>query len=181
MVENWITAEIVRNSVRGHGIYLTAKDAETILSKLDQQSAYAKHAPRIVFEIWKGGPINGIDVSKHPNEDTRKTAFKFLTDDTGLAYKVIIDGKLTGFQPHVPGIQGYHALTSKTVQCHKGHMHETCATCGQEHDIEKIIAERRDEIIKGFADRELLTHVLYLAQEIYDRRMETLDKLSAMC
>jgi hypothetical protein len=222
MVEKWITPEMVANSVMQNGIRLTKEDAVKILESIDQHALYAKHEPRIAVEVWKGQPINGVDVTNHPGgritldrndpvtvalkyvmdeankrfrtlgqpeivlpdlyvpNAPRNTSHQFLTNDKGLAYMIYIDGKLNGFQPHVPGIQGYHALTSKRIQCHKGHYHDKCVACGQEHDIEKIMAEHRDSIIRNHATSEAFTKVLYLAQEIYDRRMETLDKLSAM-
>ncbi|MEM0011240.1 MAG: hypothetical protein QXT84_06065 [Candidatus Bathyarchaeia archaeon] len=106
----------------------------------------------------------------------RYTSHRFITNDTGLAYLTYVDGKLIGFQPHVPGIQGYHALTSKTIKCHRGHIHDKCPTCGGEHDIEQVIEVQKDTIIKNLASSELMTKVLYIAQEIYDRRLETIDK-----
>jgi hypothetical protein len=180
MAENWVTPDMIRMSVQRNSIYLTQSDALKILQQIDQQELYAKHEPRVKIEIWKGEKINGVDVTQHPNETARRTSHQFLTNDQGLAYMVYTDGKLNGFQPHVPGVQGFHALTSKTVQCYKGHLHDKCPTCQQEHDVEKIIAEQKDQLVKNLAGGEIFTKTLYLAQEIYDKRMETLDKLSAM-
>ncbi len=180
MIRNWITPDTIRMSVRRDLIYLTQSDALKILQQIDQQEIYAKHEPRIKIEIWKGEKINGVDVTQHPNENARKTSHQFLTNDQGLAYLVYTDGKLNGFQPHVPGIQGYHALTSKTVQCYRGHLHDVCPTCKQGHDIEKIMTEQKEGLVKSLASAEIFTRVLYLAQEIHDRRMEALDRLSAL-
>lgn len=110
----------------------------------------------------------------------RYTSHKFLTNDQGLAYMVYTDGKLNGFQPHVPSIQGYHAMTSKNIKCHKGHYHTACPTCGGEHDIEQIMAQQKEILVKNAAQSEAFTKILYMAQEIYDRRLEAMDKLSTL-
>ena len=180
MTENWITEDMVRESVKRNAIYLTKSDACHILEQLDQQGTFATHDPRVKMEIWGGQPINGVDVAKHPNENTRKTSHQFLTGDQGLAYMVYIDGKLNGFQPHAPSIQGYHAMTSDTIQCHKGHMHSECPVCRQKHGIEQIMATQKESTVKNLAGSELMTKVLYTAQEIYDRRMEAIDKFSSL-
>ena len=222
MSENWVTPEMVQMSVARNSIRLTKEDAVKILESIDQQAAYAKHEPRVRAEVWKGQPINGVDVANHPggrvaldgsNPQTialkyfmdevnkrlkavgqpevampdlyvpgapRGTSHRHITNDTGLAYLVYTDDKLNGFQPHVPGIQGIHAMTSKTIQCHKGHMHEKCPECDGEHDMEKIIGEQRDAMVKNLAASEIFTKVLYMAQEIHDRRLEAMDKFASL-
>ena len=102
---------------------------------------------------------------------------QFIKSGQGHAYLIYIDGNLVGFQPHHPGIQGWHALTHKTKP-HPitGQIVDKCPTCGQEHDIEQIMNDHKDEVIKNLASSEIMTKVLYMAQEIYDKRMETLGK-----
>ena len=110
----------------------------------------------------------------------RHTSHKHLTNDTGLAYMTYIDGKLNGFQPHVPGVNGIHAMTSKSKQCHKGHKHEKCPDCSQEHDIDQIMAQQTDAMVKNLAGNEIFTKVLYMAQEIHDKRLQAMDKLASL-
>lgn len=202
MVDPWITAEAVRMSMRRSGIYLTARDAEAIVGQLDQPGAYAKHEPRVAVDVWDGSPVNGIDMRNHEGTPRppvkvlldgaehvlqemvrdqlkpRNTSHQFLTRDEGLAFTTRIDGNLVGFQPHAP-LPGWHAMTSRTVRCPCGRTHKACPTCRGEHDVEEAMERHRVEVVQGLAGAELQTRVLYLAQEIADRRMEALDRLAS--
>ena len=203
MVDPWITAENIRLGQRRSGIYLTARDAETILAQLDQPGTFAKHEARVRVEVWDGKPVNGIDMRNHegtpqpsvtvmldgiahamqqmPRDQLKpkNTSHQFLTRDEGLAYVTHVDDQLVGFQPHAP-VPGWHAMTSRTVKCPGcSKTHETCPTCSQEHDVEEAMETHRADVVRGLAGAELQTRVLYLAQEIHDRRMEALDRLAA--
>ncbi len=203
MVEPWITAENMRMSMRRNGIYLTGRDAEMIVSRLDQPGAFAKHEPRVAVAVWDGKPVNGVDMRNHEGTPPppkavwidgksaqlqeavqerlkpKNTSHQFLTRHEGLAFTTHIDGKLVGFQPHAP-IPGWHAMTSKTVACDCGKTHETCPTCQGEHDVAGAMEAHRAEVVRGLAGGELMTQVLYMAQEIQDRRMEALDRLATL-
>lgn len=202
MVDPWMTPEGVLQGMRRSGIYLTRADAEAILAQLDQPGAYAKHEGRVVVEVWDGKPVNGIDMRNHegrpsppkpvlldgqphelrelPREELKpkNTSHQFLTKHQGLAFVTKVDGKIIGFQPHVGGIPGWHALTSSKVPCDCGKLHDTCPTCKQAHDIEAEMEKQRVSIVQGLAGAELQTRVLYLAQEMFDRRMQALDRLA---
>ncbi len=178
MVEPWIKADAVRASVRQNVIYLTQKDAETILTGFDQDMYYQRHAPKVVGRVWDGKPINGVDMRNHPNANAKKTSHQFLTNHQGMAYTISVDGQTNVFQPHVGGVQGWHALTSKKVACDCGAFHSSCPTCSKEHDVEEEMAKAVDQAVKSRAAAEMMVQVLYKAQEIYDRRMEALDWLA---
>ena len=180
MVENWITPEIIRNSVRRNLIYLTQNDAITILRKLNQQEAYDKASSHFEVKVWDGRLINGVDVSKgRKRKNGVDPSDVFVMNGTGHAYIIEKDGKIIGYQPHVPGIMGMHALTSKTIPHPITHaIVDKCPTCEKEHDIETIMNEHIVDIIKGNAASELMTKALYMAQEIFDARMNTIDKIS---
>ncbi|MEM3862257.1 MAG: hypothetical protein QW203_07240 [Thermoplasmatales archaeon] len=99
--------------------------------------------------------------------------YQFIKRGSGHAYIIYIDEKISVFQPFVPYIQGFHALTHKTI------LHpvskkivDKCETCGQEHDVVEIMNDHITNIIKSLASTEIMTKVLYMAQEIYDKRMD---------
>lgn len=193
-----INEDAVINSMRRNLIYLTKKDAQYILSKIDQDAIFKKHEPRVSLHVWQGEPINGVDV-KNGRKRKRKTevplpnadlhglkieeyldpADKFIVEGTGHAIVGEVDGRVTLFQPHVPGIQGYHALTSKTI-AHpvKGVVPSACPSCNAEHDVEEYMEQMRIDMVKNLASSEIMTQVLYMAQEIYDKRMDVLSKIS---
>lgn len=202
MVEPWITAETVQQSMQRNGIRLTGRDAEAILAQLDQPGTFAKHESRVAVAVWDGKPVNGVDMRNHEGTPPppkavlidgqshqiqeqiqerlkpKNTSHQFLTRHEGLAFTTTIDGKLVGFQPHAP-VAGWHAMTSKAISCDCGKTHESCPTCKGEHDITEAMLAHYAEVVKGLAGTELQTRVLYLAQEIHDRRLEALDRLAA--
>ncbi|MEM3862415.1 MAG: hypothetical protein QW203_08055 [Thermoplasmatales archaeon] len=214
-MSNWITADNIRLSVRPNQIYLTQKDAEYILSQINQDEIYNKHKPRVRAEIWDGRLINGVDVtqlkirrdvknsyirlrqfllddSNYVNGNISKDklqqhlrndeieqddpTYQFLKNGTGHAYIIFIDEQIRIFQPHVPYIQGWHALTHKSLPHPiSKKIVDKCVTCGQEHDIEEIMNTHVENQIRQLATQEIMTKVLYMAQEIYDRRMDLLQ------
>ena len=193
----FINEDAVINSVRRNNIYLTKKDAQYILSQIDQDAIYKKHEPRVKMHVWNGEPINGVDVKNGrmrkrktevplPNSDLHAVKIEEYLDPSdkhivaGSGHAIVgeLDGKVILFQPHVPGIQGIHALTSKKIPHPvKNVIPDKCPECGQEHDVEEIMEQMRIDMVKNQASSEIMTKVLYMAQEIYDKRMEALDKI----
>ena len=199
-MEDWINNEGARNSVRRDNIYLTKKDAEYILSMIGRQEEYYnKHRDRVKTKIWEGEKINGIDVSngltvkqeslvqdeKDPaihhliKREVPNPSHQFLKNRTGHAYIIFVDGKLNVFQPHHPGVQGWHAMTHPTIPHPiSKQIVDKCATCGESHHIDGIMEKQRDEMVKNLAGSEIFTKILYMAQEIYDKRMDFLSKMA---
>ena len=182
---SWITPEIVKANLQRNLIYITIADAKNMLSHINQQSYYEKNAGRVEIKPFDGNPINGVDVTNVLPEDEsspkgnaqRNLARQFIINDTGLAYMVYIDGKLSGFQPHHPFLQGWHSMSSHTWRCPRGHLHENNCSCGEFHEITEIADQHKQGIVQGLASSEIQTKLLYMAQEIYDRRMQALDRL----
>ena len=221
-MDPWITdIDAFINEFKRNGLLVTKKDAEEFLKTVNWDELFKKHEPRVKVEVWKGEPINGVDVKNHPdyaledrlskeieehrkfiesiqdpvqknalqhiidekNEELRKVRIRnasrqFLRNGTGNAYKIYIDGKLTVFQPHVPRIQGFHAMTSKTN--YHGKVADKCPSCGAEHPIEDIMEQERIATVKQLASEEISTKFLYIAQELTEKRITALDKLSEL-
>ena len=185
-MKDWMTPEMVKQSVRRNGIYLTQKDAERILSQFRQSEYYARHEGRVEMRPFDGKHLNGVDVTQRLPEGEndpkgnrqRNLAWQFLHNDTGLAYLVYVDGKLTGFQPHHPELQGWHSMSSKSIPCFRGHMHTNNCKCGHFHPMEEVMDTQKQRIVQGLASGEMQTRILYIAQEIYDRRMHALDRIA---
>ena len=219
MVDFNIDYQAFANGYRTRGLLVTAKDVENFIKTLDLDAMYKKHEPRVKVEIWKGEPINGVDLRNHPDyaleqkltaeldqhrnalsntqdpviknaiehlidEKTaelkkvqiRNASRQFIKNGTGNAYKIYVDGKLMVFQPHVPRIQGYHAMTSK--QNYHGKVADKCPTCGAEHPIEDIMEQERINQVKQLVMDEISTKFLYVAQELTEKRLSALDLLA---
>ncbi len=193
-MDNWITAAMIKQRMARNGITLSTAEAENILSKINQQGAYAKHDKTVKAVIWDGSPINGVDVSKGRKRkketiveiDGRKIkaieeytdpADQFISTGRGHAYLIFVDGRLVGFQPHTASDQGFHALTHPTLPHPITKKAIPVCPCGKKHDIEQLMEKHRQRVVQDMAGNELFTQVLYMAQEIWDSKQRKLSKL----
>lgn len=204
MVSDWITPQMLIGGIRQNNFLVTANDAAAFLKNIDQNAYYEKHAPKFVAKVWKGERINGVDVSsgriryrdvktnakikdsKGKDIDTIVTvkeqyidpADQHIIAGTGHAYIIMQGNRHVVFQPHAPGMNGYHAMTSRTIP-HPvtGKLAHTCPLCGQEHDVEELMAKALEDRIKNDAQSEIATKFLYTAQELQSNRMDKLLKL----
>jgi hypothetical protein len=204
MVDNWITPQMLLVGIRRDNFLVTLDDAAKFLSTIDQNAYYEKHAPKFSASVWKGERINGVDVSAgrkrfrdvkqsarikdskgkemdtviNMKEEYIDPADQHIVAETGHAYVIKQGNRTIVFQPHVPGMQGYHALTSRVITTPKtGKLPSVCPLCKQDHDVEEYMAKALDESIKNSAQSEIATKFLYTAQELQSDRISKLLKL----
>jgi len=66
-MDPWINVDVFVDGFKRQGLLVTKKDAEEFLKTINWDEMFKKHEPRVKVEVWKGEPINGVDVKNHPD------------------------------------------------------------------------------------------------------------------
>lgn len=101
--------EAVAERVRESGLSVSDGDVSLAMLDIDVAGIRAAAASRVEWQLWdQTSPINDVAAAD---------IFSLRNDVSGAdqIYLVLIDGKVTHFQPHAPSVAGVEPMTAETV------------------------------------------------------------------